>query len=172
MIASIVGQALLGWLFADLIGGILHYVEDRQFLPAFLDRHVGIPNRLHHLDPQGVTRDPNLLRRNNTTIAAVIPVIVLVYLVSGLTVFLVAAAGGGVMSYEVHRWAHAPRLAPSWARVLQETGLFQSAKHHAVHHRPPHDRYFCILSDWLNPLLDALGFWNVLAAVFSKEPQQ
>jgi hypothetical protein len=71
--AAIVGQALLGWLLADFVGGVLHYVEDRQLLPAFLDRHIGRPNRLHHRDPKGVTRDPNFLRRNSTTIAAACP---------------------------------------------------------------------------------------------------
>lgn len=161
-IADAVGQALLGWLFADLLGGVLHFIEDRQMLPGFLDRHVGIPNRLHHLDPQAVTRDPNVLRRNSTTIAAALPVIAAIYLVTGPTVFCAAASIGGLASYEAHRWAHAPRLAPRWARVLQETGLLQSPKHHALHHRPPHLTGFCILTDWLNPALDAIGFWRLL----------
>lgn len=158
----IVGQALLGWLFADLIGGILHFVEDKQLLPAFLDRHVGLPNRLHHLHPQDVTRDPNVLRRNSTTIAAALPVIAATYLLTGASVFWASAAIGGLVSYEVHRLAHSPRLAPGWARVLQEVGVLQSPKHHAVHHRPPHDHSFCILTDWLNPPLNALGFWSLL----------
>lgn len=157
---AVLGQAIGGWLLADFVGGVLHYVEDRQLLPAFLDRHVGLPNRLHHSDPQGVTRDPNFLRRNSTTVAAAAPAIVLMYLATGPTALWLAASAGGLMSYEVHRWAHAPRLAPRWAVVLQDVGLFQSPKHHAAHHRPPQDRAYCILSDWLNPLLDATGFWT------------
>jgi hypothetical protein len=163
--AAIIGQLVLGWLAADFIGGVLHYVEDRQMLPAFLDRHIGLPNRLHHVDPKGVARDPNFLRRNSTTIAAALPVIAAMYWLTGPSPFWVAAAAGGLMSYEVHRWAHAPRLAPTWARVLQDIGMFQSPKHHAVHHRPPHDRYFCILSDWLNPVLEAVGLWRWLDRV-------
>lgn len=159
---AFVGQALLGWLFADLIGGIAHFIEDRQLLPAFLDRHIGLPNRLHHLDPQGVTRDANVLRRNWTTIAAALPVIAVCYLLAGASVFLGFAAVGGLLSYEAHRWAHAPRLAPRWVAVLQEIGALQSPKQHALHHRPPHGRGFCILTDWLNPVLDALGFWRLL----------
>ena len=31
-----------------------------------------------------------------------------------------------------------------------------------VHHRPPHLTGFCILTDWLNPVLDVLGFWRLL----------
>lgn len=161
MVFVVVGQALLGWLFADFAGGFLHFVEDRQMLPAFLDRHVGLPNRLHHVDPQAVTRDPSILRRNSTTVAAALPVIIGLYLVTGPTVFWATASLGGLVSYEVHRWAHAPRLAPRWAIVLQEIGLLQSPKQHANHHRPPHERTFCVLSDWLNPLLDQLGFWRL-----------
>jgi ubiquitin-conjugating enzyme E2 variant len=91
-----------------------------------------------------------------------VPLIAGVYLVSGPSLFWLAASAGGLMSYEVHRWAHAPRLAPRWAVVLQEIGLFQSPKDHAAHHRPPQDRAYCILTAWLNPVLDAAGVWRRL----------
>lgn len=162
MLASIAGQLLLGWIYADFFGGLLHWVEDRQLLPGFLDRQIGAPNRLHHSDPQGVTRDANFLRRNSTTFAAALPIVVVSYFLFGANAFWASSSIGGLLSYEVHRWAHAPRLAPGWARVLQETGFLQSPKHHAVHHRPPQDRHFCILTNWLNPLLDALRFWERL----------
>jgi hypothetical protein len=169
VLSLIIGQALLGWLFADFVGGLLHFVEDQQLLPTFLDRQIGLPNRLHHADPQSVTRDPDILRRNSTTIAAALPLIALVYAMTGATVFWAAASVGGLVSYEAHRWAHAPRLAPGWAKVLQEIGLFQSPKHHALHHRPPHSRGYCILSDWLNPVLDEVGFWRLFGLRANKE---
>ena len=46
--------------------------------------------------------------------------------------------------------------------VLQEIGLLQSPVHHAGHHRPPSDRRYCVLTDWLNPVLDAVGIWALL----------
>jgi hypothetical protein len=70
---------------------------------------------------------------------------------------------GGALANEVHRYAHQPSAAPGWVRVLQEIGLCQSPKEHSAHHRPPHDANFCILTDWLNPLLEAIrlldGAW-------------
>jgi hypothetical protein len=78
---------------------------------------------------------------------------------------LARATGGGLMSYEVHRWAHAPRLAPRWARVLQDIGTVPVAQASRVHHRPPQDRAYCILTDWLNPVLEAVGLWRWLDRV-------
>lgn len=157
--ADLIGQILTGWLLADFLGGILHWVEDVGLLPRFLDRHVGAPNRLHHADPLSVTRDSNLFRRNWTAWAATLPFILVGLVLAGPTPLVVSASAGALLSYEVHRWAHAPSSAPGIVRLLQEIGAFQSPKHHSRHHAPPQDRAFCILTDWLNPILDRSGVW-------------
>jgi ubiquitin-conjugating enzyme E2 variant len=78
----------------------------------------------------------------------------------GFSVLIAAMMVGGSLVNEVHAWAHRPSTAPRWARVLQETGFIQSPKHHAGHHRPPQDKHYCILTDWLDPVLDALDAWG------------
>lgn len=164
MIATLLGELILGWLLADLIGGLLHFVEDRQLLPGWLDEHIGAPNRLHHIDPLAVTRDPSLVRRNWTTWAAALPFVAGLYLLTGPSPLWLSATAGALLSYEVHRWAHGPSSAPAFVRMLQEIGAFQSPKHHAGHHRPPHAGRYCILTDWLNPLLDRTGIWRIAGA--------
>jgi len=44
-------------------------------------------------------------------------------------------------------------------------GLILSRKDHAIHHRNPFDKYYCITNGWLNPVLANIGFWRSLEAV-------
>jgi hypothetical protein len=37
--------------------------------------------------------------------------------------------------------------------MAQNCGLILSRKNHGVHHRPPFDKYYCITTGWLNPVL-------------------
>lgn len=161
--ALVLGQALIGWLIADLLSGLVHWWEDRcaeQRWPL-IGRLIVAPNRLHHTDVLAFTRS-GLIERN-------LPAWLAVALISGIwlasagpSVVWVTATIGGAMAGEVHRLAHQPASAGVVARILQEMGVFQSPKHHAGHHRAPADRRYCVLSNWTNPALDALGVWTAL----------
>lgn len=161
--ATIIGQLLLGWLLADLLTGIFHWWEDKfgsedwPVIGAWIIR----PNRLHHRSPLAFTRH-GFMARNRAAIIAAAVVALGLFVIFGLQPWIVALATGGAVSNEVHRYAHEPSAAPGWIRVFQQIGLLQSPKVHASHHRPPHDASFCILTDWLNPVLEALGFWRTL----------
>jgi ubiquitin-conjugating enzyme E2 variant len=69
---------------------------------------------------------------------------------------------GGLVVNEIHRLAHRPALAGPLIKTLQEIGVIQSPRHHCGHHREPTDTRYCILTDWLNPILDRLRFWSAL----------
>jgi plasmanylethanolamine desaturase len=71
---------------------------------------------------------------------------------------LIAAAS---LANQLHQWSHAP-APPRAVRALQRAGLVLPPARHARHHRPPHTTDYCITGGWLNPLLDALGFWRGL----------
>ncbi|MDZ4307558.1 fatty acid desaturase CarF family protein [Allopontixanthobacter sp.] len=158
-------QLLLGWLLADFLSGVLHWVEDR-FGPGrehwpLIGRLIFAPNLLHHVDPTAFTR-AGFLDRNWTTWAVVAPLACALLWLFGSHPWIWAAAAGGAAANEVHAWAHRRTLAPGWATVLQRAGFIQSPAHHAVHHVPPYLRSYCILTDWLNPLLDRTRFWRRL----------
>ena len=154
-------SALAGWLIADLVSGIIHWAEDNfgsEDWPI-IGPLVIAPNRLHHRDPGAFIRNGTFLSRASTGAAFSLAVGVLVLALTGPSVTLGFAVLGGCLANEVHFWAHRPLAAPQPVRWLQKSGLLQSLDQHAQHHRAPHDRAYCILTNWLNPALDHLTVW-------------
>lgn len=157
---SLLGQIILGWLFADLLGGIVHWWEDRAGREDMwlLGRAVVTPNRLHHREPLAFAAS-SLWDRNWTTWAGTALLAAPLFAWWGFSVFLLAATLGGLLSNEVHRAAHKPAAMPRWVTCLQATGFIQSPRHHGQHHAAPQDRSYCVLTGWINPWLDAIGVW-------------
>lgn len=161
MFAALFGQLLLGWLLADFLSGAFHWWEDRfgmPTLPFFGKLTIG-QNLDHHARPTAFIDGSTFLKRNRFMIATALVVGTCLFTWLGFRVWLVSLVAGGALVNEIHAWAHRPSMAPAWARPLQEVGVISSPKQHAAHHRPPHERNFCILTDWLNPLVDAAGLW-------------
>ncbi len=163
---------IIAWLLADFLTGLVHWWEDRALLDhsriAFLNG-VRRDNDLHHRCP------PHFLSLSwwqniNTTapfawigslglwFAGVPPVIC-------LAIFF---AGFGNL---VHRWSHEKRKQlPVLVRVAQKSGLFISQSHHNGHHfkrgklvlRHESRIRYCVMTNWLNPILDYVRFWRFL----------
>lgn len=162
-VALILGQALIGWLIADLLRGLFHWWEDRVARTDWpiIGPAVVAPNRLHHVDVLAFTRS-SLIARNAAVWVIVMVISGVWFALAGASVTWATATLGGLIVNEVHRMAHLPASAGRVAAVFQDMGLLQSPKHHAGHHRGQNVRRYCILTDWLNPALDALGVWSRL----------
>lgn len=164
-VAEIFVQLLLGWLAADFLGGIVHWWEDRAAETRWpvLGRLVVKPNRKHHRSPLAFTRSSFLSRNLTTTLAAIIASLVWLY-ACGPSLAWAAATIGGMIQSQVHFWSHT--AAPGWVRVLQEIGLFQSPRQHGEHHRYETRRY-CVLTNFVNPILDAVRFWHAIESILA-----
>lgn len=158
--SAIFGQALLGWLLADLLTGAFHWWEDNfgsedwPLIGAWLIA----PNRLHHVEPLAFTRH-GFWARNGASMLTAVAGAALLSVTLGPAVWIATLAVGGALSNEVHYFAHRPSAAPPLLKVLQQTGFCQSPKGHAAHHRPAQGVSYCVLTDWLNPPLEALRLW-------------
>lgn len=155
-----IAKLLAGWLIADLIGGIMHWLEDcvlPEDLPV-LGPYFIEPNRLHHSDPVAFLRG-GFFGRNSTTWIVAGAVSLIWAAIFGPSLVWAGATAGGMVMTMVHALAHRAPPAESWIRALQDVGIIQSVRQHAQHHRPPSDRRYCILTDWLNPVLDWLNVW-------------
>ncbi len=156
--------AFAGWLLADMISGFVHWFEDNfgsEDWPI-LGPLVIAPNRLHHANPTAFARDGTFLSRASTGTAFSLLLGLVMLFAIGPSVTLAVAVLGGCLANEVHLWAHRPLAAPGFVRAFQRIGLLQSLPHHAMHHRNPFDRNYCILTNWLNPVIERIGLWAFL----------
>jgi len=76
-------------------------------------------------------------------------------------VWLTSLACGLVLTNQVHKWAHLPRV-PQPVVWLQRAGLILSPQRHARHHASPDGRAFCVTTGWLNPVIDRAGIFTGL----------
>ena len=165
--SEILGQIVIGWLLADLLTGAFHWWEDefgKEEWPL-VGPWLIAPNRLHHAEPLVFAAGGFAGRNADSIIAALIAAVPLVWWL-GPSPLVVSLMIGAALSNEVHYFAHAPSKAPRLVRILQQTGFLQSPKCHAAHHRPPYSANYCVLTDWLNPFLEAAGVWGRLKRVF------
>lgn len=160
---EIVSALLFGWLIADFLSGLLHWLEDRVLWVGMplLSAAIVEPNRLHHRAPLAFL-DSRFVDRNWTSWVAALPIALAWLVVFGFSAELLGALCGALVANEVHALAHRPRNVPRWVRALQWTGLIQSPEYHRLHHLADRDRAYCVLTNWLNPWLDLIGFWGAL----------
>lgn len=169
MIPTLLGQIVIGWLIADFLGGLFHWWEDRvaRLDMPLIGAWIVAPNRLHHVEPLAFLRG-TFWDRNLALIVTAAIICATWSALFGPSVTLAVTMIGGAITNEVHAWAHQPSTAPRLVRLGQEIGILQSPKHHAAHHRPPQDRNYCILTDWVNPLLESVRFWARLEATLTR----
>lgn len=152
---------------ADLLGGLFHWWEDRvatEDLPI-IGPYVITPNRHHHLHPKELTE--GMWNRNW---AALIVIAVLGgawSFVFGFSLTASVCMLGLAVSSEVHYLCHQKLSKNVILRTLQEVGVIQSPANHWQHHKWPADTKYCVLTNWLNPLLDNFKIWHGIEYVMT-----
>jgi ubiquitin-conjugating enzyme E2 variant len=166
-----------GVLAADLLTGLIHWAcdtwgDERSRRPgAQLIRDF----REHHRRPQAMLAHDWVEVNGEAAAAAAVPLAVMA--LGGVHVALLehpagyAFAGSAIvvsaLSNQIHQWAHM-HAPPRFAHRLQRAGLILSRRRHALHHRAPCVVRYCITTGWMNPALDAIGFWRALEARISR----
>ena len=151
-------------LFAvDFITGVIHWAEDTWTAlgrSKLLDAYVVRDNIEHHRKPGGI-RSGTYWETNRVCIAlaSVTACILLLFGVHAWEAYAIVVLAS--QSNQVHLWAHSanPPRPIGW---LQRYGILQSAAHHAEHHKRPYASRFCTMTNFLNPVLDEIGFWRGL----------
>ena len=150
-------------LAVDFVSGLVHWAEDTfgtETTPVF-GRWVVAPNVEHHRDAAAFVRKSWL--GSNWDLALVGVILVAMSLVGGwygpgVAVFAVAGANAN----QIHKWCHAPARAPWIARALWRTGILQRPAHHGRHHTGDKNSAYCVVTPFVNPVLDRFGFWRGL----------
>lgn len=162
-----IGYVATAWLAADLIAGFWHWIEDRYFDVKWplIGEYIAKPNELHHEQPTAFLYG-GYWHRNWTAIVPAIIAAVVCGVLGGYWLALVFAMAS--QANEIHAWAHSKGKLSPLVVALQETGVLQSPGHHARHHRDPFEVRYCVMTDWLNPLLDHFRFWRRLEWIVSR----
>jgi ubiquitin-conjugating enzyme E2 variant len=64
---------------------------------------------------------------------------------------------------QIHKWAHRSRRENGpWINLLHDLRILQSSRHHAIHHTDPKSTHYCVITEFLNPVLQRLRFWTRL----------
>lgn len=147
------------YLCADLFSGMFHWWEDRYGNPDWpiLGKHVIQPNILHHKSPREFTKG-NYLHRNWTAILPSLIISGLCYLDGEY--FLALVFLFTTQANELHCWTHMRCSKP--VKFLQRTGILQTSRMHAIHHRRPYDQNYCVMTGLLNPVLTSIDYWHTL----------
>lgn len=155
------GYLILSWLCADLIAGTFHWWEDRYDITKvpFVGKLLDGVNAGHHESPTMFLAG-NYWQRNWSNI---LPVAFVAMAVTYFAPWYALPFWFATQANEVHGWSH--QKCNRLIRMLQETELFVSVKHHAQHHVDPFSRRYCVMTGWLNPCLDAFGYWRTLELI-------
>jgi ubiquitin-conjugating enzyme E2 variant len=151
----------------DLVSGLVHWVEDTFWTEKtpVLGRWVVTPNVLHHHSPSAFV-EKSWLESSWDLLLVGLGILAVAWATHCLTwqVWLFVAVGAN--ANQIHKWAHLPaRRLPLAVRALQRVGILQSAAHHAAHHREAKNSAYCVITPWVNPVLDRLGMWRALERI-------
>ena len=168
-VVAAIFAALFALIGADLLSGIVHWSADTwgsEKWPLIGPRLLR-PFRLHHVNPDDLLRRDFIECNGDvavlSTTALAVMLLVPVDSAAGrlAAVFVAALAAWMLPTNQVHQWAHQaqPRRVIRWA---QDLGLILGRSRHAVHHVPPFDTQYCILTGWCNRPLAAIRFFPTL----------
>ena len=157
-------------LAADLVAGMIHWLEDayvREDTPL-IGKRIARPNIVHHHYPRYMTRH-NWWQTSWDLVLVSAALIIGAWFTGLLTweiwLFAILSANAN----EFHKWEH--RTCKENGPIisfLQDIRLLQTAKHHARHHTDPKNSHYCTITNFLNPVLDGMNFWNGLEWALAK----
>jgi len=167
---------VLSMYLADFFSGIVHWMADTwgsldtpyvggSFIRSF---------REHHLEPTAIARH-DVIEVNGDNCMLVAPFLLFTALIPlrhddlyylFIHSFLILTCFWVAMTNQIHKWTHTYKL-PYYVTLLMDMGIILSKKDHAIHHRNPFDKFYCITNGWLNPVLANIDFWKSLEGVIT-----
>ena len=148
----------------DFGSGLLHWLEDSYGHPDWpiTGKWITAPDILHHHSPSAFTKN-SWLRSAAVLLVIGAVIIGVAWLVGMLTWQFLLFVAIGANANEIHKWNHLPRKKRGMlVVVLQDACLLQTAKHHGKHHVGSKDTNYCVITNFMNPVLDVVHFWRGL----------
>jgi ubiquitin-conjugating enzyme E2 variant len=169
---ALIVSATLGFIIADVISGIVHWLADRygSVDTPFFGKQFILPFRLHHLYPEEITKLSFVINIGDSCLLTGIFLACVVFFLppieSNIGLFLLGATSLFTSLFVAitnlfHKWAHS-KTVPKSIRWLQAHRFILSPTHHNVHHTSPYEQHYCITCGWMNYWLDRIRFFERL----------
>jgi ubiquitin-conjugating enzyme E2 variant len=159
-------KVVIAYLLADFVTGFLHWLEDRYGNVEWgnwLYKAVVLPNIIHHESPREMIRS-GYWQTVKLSFFIGMPVIGVGLVSHNLVILFFAVIA--INANEIHKWAHRSErengILITW---LQRFWIIQSRRQHQKHHTRPFDTSFCVVTPWLNPVLNRIKFWSALESI-------
>lgn len=169
-IISNLWKIVAGYLLADLIMGVYHWIKDTYFTPftPIIGKSLIWGSRLHHIRPRYVIEfsDWDLFKGSaEYTLIWMAPI----FWIYGLTAFNISLFLTISLNDVIHKYAHMfDYERPYWATFLQNIYLFQSHTEHHLHHIEPHEINYCPITPYMNAILERINLWRRLEYLIEK----
>lgn len=177
----LIGAGFVGYLCADLVSGIVHWLADRFGSPQtpVLGQSFIHPFREHHDFPDKILEHDFVEVNGNNCVA-------MLFFLVPVTIFLPQTLSGAALGFasfsfffswgifltnQFHCWAHADEV-PAPVALLQRSGLILSKHAHDRHHTAPYETDYCITSGWMNPLLERYQVFPRLERLLGRAPSE
>lgn len=150
------------FLLADLVTGVFHFAVDRYGVidGKHLTKSVNLL-LLHHKNPRKIIFQSYWeITGGVYKISGLIFCLSLIWGVSWeLLLFLLFSSNGNM----IHKWSHQRKSeTPYTILCLQKLKLIQDQKHHNKHHTASFDHNYCVMTNYLNPILHRIYFWEFI----------
>ncbi len=155
-------QTLILWLIADFITGVIHWWEDAYGNPNWpiIGKYIIEPNLEHHRSPRLLLQG-SYWNRINTSVYAAVMIILALWICGVFYWQVVVCLAFSSQGNEIHAISH--RSDKENGRLImffQKIGIFQKRKTHGWHHKAPYDTNFLVMTEYLNPLLNKIRFFE------------
>jgi ubiquitin-conjugating enzyme E2 variant len=160
----LLGNVVAVWLIADFASGVFHWWQDAYGDPYWpvIGTHITRPNVLHHYAPRALLAN-SWWNSSRTLLVIALLIAGVAWWTDALSWQLVLGLSLGVNMNQIHKWSHqSPRRIPVLVRWLQRLGVLQSPKQHRAHHLDTRETNYCVLTDYVNPVLERVRFWSAL----------
>jgi ubiquitin-conjugating enzyme E2 variant len=167
-LAMIVLECTLKFLgcivLVDFLSGLVHWLEDAYGQPDWpiSGKWITQPNILHHHDGRHFIRHSWAHRADALLLMGGMTVMVC-YCLGCLNWMVWLVVLVGVNANEFHKWAHCSKAENGrLITLLHRLRILQTPAHHAHHHRGGKNTHYCVVTNFVNPILDAIRLWDIL----------
>ena len=166
-ILNIILKLSIAIFAADFVSGFVHWAQDTfgtEETPLW-GKWVVAPNILHHNRPAAFTKNNWIQSSWDLTLLSLI-ILAISWIFGVLTWAVWVFCIFGANANQIHKYTHLPkRSIPFVIKALQKLRLLQNAKDHARHHSGDNNMAYCLITPFLNPIMDKLRFWRMLEKI-------